>query len=93
MLGGVSAKGWKGKKAMIGLPDNSISKEMEFLGLWGGDWYARARLAWQAERYHIWLRKQGCSRDQAAEMAVRLLMAQAPDAPEAPASTSASLIH
>jgi hypothetical protein len=59
--------------------------------VWEETWCARARLAWQAERYRVWLRKQGCSRDQAAEMAVRLLLAGTPDTP--PNRPNAPLVH
>jgi len=78
---------------MIGLSNSSNDQEMEFSGVWEEVWCARARLTWQAERYCIWLRKQGCSRDQAAEMAVRLLVARSPDAPQPSTSPSAPLIH
>ncbi len=78
---------------MLGLQHKDSGDSVEFLGVWEDTWYARARLARQAERYRIWLREQGCSRDQAAEMAVRLLMAREPDAPQQPDSSRASLIH
>ncbi len=48
----------------------------EFLGVWEESWYARARQARQAERYRVWLRQQGYSRDEAAQMATRFLEEQ-----------------
>jgi len=64
-----------------------------FSGVWEETWCARARLACQAERYRTWLREQGCSRDQAATMAVRLLMAREPDMPPQSHPSTATLIH
>lgn len=78
---------------MLGLPHKEQEEYREFLGVWEDTWYARARMARQAERYRVWLREQGCSREQAAEMAVRFLMAREPDAPPQPDSSHVSLIH
>jgi aminoglycoside phosphotransferase (APT) family kinase protein len=54
-------------------------EETRLLGVWEETWNARARLAGQAERYRVWLREQGCSRDQAATMTVHFLLAREPD--------------
>jgi hypothetical protein len=78
---------------VLGLHHKEREEYIGFLGVWEDTWYARARLARQAERYCAWLREQGCSRDQAAEMAVRLLMTREPDAPQQPDPSHASLIH
>lgn len=78
---------------MIHSPDTGNEEYIPFSGVWEEKWCARARLAWQAERYRIWLREQGCSRDQAATMAVRLLMAREPDVPQQPDPPHVSLIH
>ena len=78
--------------AVIGIQKRGHEEYPGFSGVWEETWGARARLAWQAERYRVWLRAHGCSRDQAAEMAVRLLMAREPDAPAQPTS-NVSLIH
>jgi hypothetical protein len=45
----------------------------EYLGVWEQAWQLRAAERWKAERYRIWLRQQGASRDNAAERVVRLL--------------------
>jgi hypothetical protein len=79
--------------AVIGMQNTDNEDSIGFSGVWEETWRARARLAWQAERYRIWLREHGCSREQAAEMAVRLLMAREPDAPPQPDSSNISLIH
>lgn len=68
-------------------------EETGFLGVWEETWCARARLAGQAERYRVWLREQGCSREQAAAMTVHLLLAREPDAPAQPNSSNVSIIH
>ncbi|HEY7348516.1 MAG TPA: hypothetical protein VH599_09405 [Ktedonobacterales bacterium] len=77
---------------MRGLYHRGSEEPIGFSGVWEETWCARARLAWQAERYRAWLREQGCSRDQAAEMAIRLLMASEPDAPP-PTPSHPPLIH
>lgn len=77
---------------MTGLRYGNDEERIGFSGVWEETWCARARLAWQAERYRVWLRKQGCSRDQAADMTARLLVARAPDAPE-PHPSITPLIH
>lgn len=56
----------------------------EFLGVWEEYWHERAALAWSAERYRLWLRSQGFSRDAAAEHAVRFLAANPPLLPHHP---------
>jgi len=66
---------------MTGLRYGNNEERIGFSGVWEENWCARARLAWQAERYGVWLRTQGWSRDQVADMTVRLLMAREPDAP------------
>lgn len=58
---------------MTDLRERSSEGVCEFVGVWQEVWYTRARLAGQAERYRGWLRQQGHSRDEAAEMAVRFL--------------------
>lgn len=58
---------------MTDLRERSSEEACEFSGVWEEVWYARARLAGQADRYRGWLRQQGHSRDEAAEMAVRFL--------------------
>jgi hypothetical protein len=78
---------------VIDVPRGGSEDRISFSGVWEETWHARARLAWQAERYRVWLREHGCSRDQAAEMATRLLLARAPDAPSQPNSSQASVIH
>ncbi len=78
---------------MIELQSSEYEGQNQLLGVWDERWCARARLAGQVERYRVWLRGQGCSRDQAAEMAVRLLMAREPGAPEVFPSSNALLIH
>lgn len=57
----------------MSLPINEHYESVEFLGVWQEEWRARARITSQAERYRIWLRAQGCTRDEAAELAVRFL--------------------
>ena len=79
--------------AVIRVPNGGNEESAGLSGVWEETWCARAQLACQAERYRAWLREQGCSRDQAATMAVRLLMAREPDAPAQPNSSSATLIH
>ncbi len=81
------------RQAAVTTFSESKSEDAGFLGVWEETWCARARLAGQAERYRIWLREQGCSRDQAAAMTVHLLLAREPDAPAQPNSSSVSLIH
>lgn len=54
----------------------------EYLGVWEEVWQRRAAEAWKAERYRIWLRQQGASRDNAAERVVRWQAEQIP--PERP---------
>lgn len=52
-----------------------------FLGVWQEEWRERAMLAHQAERYCTWLRAQGRSRDEAADLAARFLAAHPPTSP------------
>lgn len=53
-----------------------------FLGVWEEEWRARATIASQAERYRTWLRTQGCTRDEAAALAMRFLAANPPISPQ-----------
>jgi hypothetical protein len=43
----------------------------EYLGVWEEVWQLRAAESRKAERYFIWLRQQGASRDNSAERVVR----------------------
>ena len=85
-------KDWKGKQPMIDPCDRENEEQRRFLGVWEERWSARARLAGQAERYRIWLREQGYSRDQAAEMAVRVLT-RSEQTPPLPHRSNAPLLH
>ncbi len=71
---------------------NLRESSMEFLGVWEERWHERAALAWSTERYRIWLRSQGFSRDEAAEQAVRFLAANPPAFSHYP-PTGGPLIH
>jgi hypothetical protein len=77
---------------MIDLQNSGNEEDTAILGVWEEQWRARAQLADQAERYRAWLRVQGCTRDQAADMAVRLLMSREPDVSQ-PDTPNASLVH
>ena len=81
------------QRAVIGSPHVDNEEYAGFSGVWEETWCARARLAAQAERYRVWLREQGCSRDQAATMAVRLLLASEPDAPAQPNPSNIPALH
>ncbi len=85
-------KDWKGKEPMIDPRNGTNEAQSGFLGVWEERWRARAQLAGQAERYRAWLREQGYSRDEAAERAVHMLMADEQDAP-LPRRSNAPLIH
>ena len=52
---------------------NERYESVGFLGVWQEEWRARATIASQAERYRTWLRAQGCTRDEAAALAARIL--------------------
>ncbi len=64
-----------------------------FLGVWEDIWRERAMRAHQAERYRQWLRTQGCSRDEAAELAVRFLAAHPPTGPHRLTPPETPIIH
>lgn len=51
--------------------DGSSHFHREYLGVWEEVWQLRATESWEAERYRLWLRQQGASRDSAAERVVR----------------------
>jgi hypothetical protein len=84
---------WKGNRLMLNLPNRSNDEGIEFLGVWEEKWYARARHARQVERYRVWLHGQGYTRDEAADKAVRLLMAPAPESPHGLDIPSVPLVH
>ena len=79
--------------AVTGFSERCDEEHIGFTGVWEETWCARARLEWQAERYRVWLREQGCSREQAAAMTVRLLMAREPDGPAHSNFSNLHLIH
>jgi|SRR5579871_5132640 aminoglycoside phosphotransferase (APT) family kinase protein len=60
---------------------NERRESVGFLGVWEEDWRTRAEIASQAERYRTWLRAQGRTRDEAAELAVRFLASHPPAGP------------
>ena len=60
---------------------NERHESMGFLGVWEEEWRTRAAVANQAERYRTWLRAQGRSRDEAAELAARFLASHPPTGP------------
>ena len=64
-----------------------------FLGVWDEEWRARATIARQAERYRTWLRIQGCTRDEAAEIAARFLAANPPTGPHWLSPPGKPIIH
>jgi hypothetical protein len=64
-----------------------------FLGIWEEEWRARATIASQAERYRTWLRMQGCTRDEAAVLAVRFLAANPPTGPHLLSPSRKPIIH
>jgi hypothetical protein len=66
---------------------------IEILGVWEEHWHARAVLARNAERYRVWLRSQGFSRDEAAERAVRFLAANPPAFLRRPPADGGPLVH
>ena len=66
---------------MMNLHESEYAVSADFLGVWQEQWRARAMLARQAERYCTWLRTQGRSRDEAADLAVRFLAAHPPTGP------------
>jgi hypothetical protein len=78
---------------VIGSSRTDHEEYAEISGVWEETWCVRARLAAQAERYRAWLREQGCSRDQAATMAVRLLLASEPDAPAQTTPPNIPVLH
>lgn len=68
-------------------------ESVEFLGVWEEGWRARATIASQAERYRTWLRTQGCTRDEAAALAMRFLAANPPTGPHWLSPPGKPIIH
>ncbi len=93
MPGAGDAEELERQGAVIGSSHAGNEEYAGFCGVWEETWCARARLAAQAERYRVWLREQGCSREQAAAMAVRLLLAREPDAPAQPNTSNIPVLH
>jgi hypothetical protein len=58
--------------------DGSSHFQREYLGVWEEVWQLQAAESRKAERYCIWLRQQGISRDSAAERMVRWQAEQIP---------------
>jgi hypothetical protein len=57
---------------------NERHESVGFLGVWEEEWRTRAAIASQAERYRAWLRAQGRTREEAAELAARFLASHPP---------------
>ena len=66
----------EGQNNMTSLYIHEPYEAVGFLGVWEEEWHTRATIASKAERYRAWLRAQGCSRDEAAELVVRFLASQ-----------------
>ena len=56
---------------MTPFTDGDSSFSRAYLGVWERAWQLRAAESRKAERYCIWLRQQGASRDNAADRVVR----------------------
>src|SRR5690242_15582590 len=72
---------------------NERRESVGFLGVWEEEWRTRAEIASQAERYRTWLRTQGRTRDEAAELTVRFLASHPPTGPHHITPSGKPTIH
>lgn len=78
---------------MMSLSIHERHESVGFLGVWEEEWRTRATIANQAERYHAWLRAQGRTRDEAAELAARFLATHPPTSPHRFTPPGKFIIH